>query len=546
MMRGSTFSRRSFQVSTETPGFRKAVAEHIQLDVGATIAVNLKLEVGTAAESVSVVATSSQLEAVNTSVSNVVTLQRIQGLPLQSLDAGALVALQPGVVGDNINGVRSQSQNVTWDGVNVQETRYNGGLAGGNTTTVNAVDLIAEFRVSTAPVDAESGRGMAQVQMISRSGTNEVHGSAFGFNRVTALSANTWFNNQLGTNASGAPVAPRNFLIRNQFGARVGAPIIKNRTFIFFLYEGQRQTTTTSENETVWTADARQGIFRFFPGVLNGNAAASVPTVNIQGNPVQPSAASGALQTASLFGRDPNRLVPDPTGNVAIAMKDVPLPNNYLVGDGLNTAGYYWQEPGTSNFNLYNTRVDHILTQNTRLAFSTQIRDVNSFNGYRGQVFPAQPTDSARNKNYLYTFSATTTIRPNLLNEFRMGLNYFEAGYTGPFYSNEDSVLPHIGSQPFFFTFSSISNEYTSNNAPQGRTSPVYQYGDTLTWLRGRHALKGGVQMIRDSSNGYNSFYLIPGANTGAGSVPFANISTIPGIGSNLALAQNILGDLSG
>src|SRR5580692_270055 len=259
MMRGSTFSRRSFQVSTETPGFRKAVAEHIQLDVGATIAVNLKLEVGTAAESVSVVATSSQLEAVNTSVSNVVSLQRIQGLPLQSLDAGALVALQPGVVGDNINGVRSQSQNVTLDGVNIQETRYNGGFSGGNTTATSAVDLVGEFRVSTAPVDAEFGRGMAQVQMISRSGTNEIHGSAFGFNRVTALSANSWFNNQLGDKPDGTLVAPRNFLIRNQFGARVGGPIIKNRTFGFFLYEGQRQKTNTTQNDTVLTASARQG-----------------------------------------------------------------------------------------------------------------------------------------------------------------------------------------------------------------------------------------------------------------------------------------------
>lgn len=535
-----------YQVTAEAPGFRKAVAEHIQLDVSATIAVNLKLEVGTAAESVSVVATSSQLEAVNTSVSNVVTLQRIQGLPLQSLDAGALVALQPGVVGDNINGVRSQSQNVTLDGVNIQETRYNGGLSGGNTTTVNAVDLIAEFRVSTAPVDAESGRGMAQVQMISRSGTNEVHGSAFGFNRVTALSANTWFNNQLGTNSSGALVAPRNFLIRNQFGARVGAPIIKNRTFIFFLYEGQRQKTNTTENDTVLTASARQGIFRFYPGVQDANATAAVPTVDLNGNPVAPAAASGPLQSVSLFGRDPNRLVADPTGNVAIALKDVPLPNNFQRGDGLNTAGYVWQQPATSDFNVYDFRVDHTLTQNTRLAFSMQAKHADQFNGYRGQVYPAQPSDAAAQKNYLYTFSATTTIRPNLLNEFKAGVNYYEAGYNGPFYPNEDSVLPHIGAQPFFFQFTTITNEYTSNNAPQGRTSPLYQYGDTVSWLKGHHAFKGGVQAIFDSSNGYNSFYVIPDAITGAGSVPFTNITAISGIGANSSNAQNLLGDLSG
>jgi hypothetical protein len=341
-------------------------------------------------------------------------------------------------------------------------------------------------------------------------------------------------------------VAPRNFLIRNQFGARAGGPVIKNRTFFFFLYEGQRQKTNVATNDTVLTSAARQGIFRFYPGVQNGNATASNPTVDLNGNPVTPAGATGPLQTVTLFGRDPNRLVADPTGNVAIALKDVPLPNNFQRGDGLNTAGYYWQQPATSDFNLYDWRIDHTLNQNTRLAFSMQAKSAYQFNGYRGQVYPAQPSDSASNKNYLYTFSVSTTIRPNLLNEFRAGVNYFEAGYSGPFYPDQSSVLPHIGTQPFFFTFSTITNEYTSNNAPQGRTSPLYQYGDTVSWLKGKHAFKGGVQIFFDSSNGYNSFYVLPGATTGAGNVPFGNISTIPGIGSNLTQAQNLLGDLSG
>jgi hypothetical protein len=536
-----------YMVTAEVAGFRKGVASGIQLDVGSRTSVDLKLEVGTAAETVNVESASSPLEAVNSSVSNVVSLQKVQDLPLQNLDAGSLIALQPGVVGDNFNGVRSQSQNVTLDGVNIQETRYNGGWSSGNTTAVSGVDLVAEFRVSTAPVDAEFGRGMAQVQMISRSGTNEIHGSAFEFNRVTALSANTWFNNQLGHKADGSLAAPRNFLIRNQFGVRAGGPIIKNRTFVFFLYEGQRQKTNTAVNDTVLTATARQGIFRYFPGVQNQNATAAVPTVDLGGNPVQPAAASGPLQSVSIFGRDPNRMTADPTGNVAIALKDVPLPNNFQRGDGLNTAGLYWQQPASNNFNLYNYKIDHTLTQNTRLAFSGQAKKTNQFNGYRGQVYPLQPSDSGFNTNYLYTFSAITNIRPTLLNEFRAGVNYYEAGFTGPFYPNESSVLPHIGGQPFFFTFLSLSpNEYTSNNAPQGRTSPLYQLADSVTWLKGRHAFKGGAQVYFDSSNGYNSFYVLPGANIGPGSVAVSNISTITGIGSNLTAAQNLLLDLSG
>ena len=535
-----------YRVSAESPGFRKAITENILLDVSAKISVDLKLEVGSAAESVTVESATSPLETVNTSVSNVVSLQRVQDLPLQNRDAGALISLQAGVVGDNFNGVRSQSQNVTLEGVNIQETRYNGGAASGNLTTTNSVDRVAEFRVSTAPADAEFGRGLAQVQMVGRSGTNEVHGSAFEFNRVTALSANTWFNNQLGTKSDGTPVAPRNFLIRNQFGGRVGAPIRKNKTFVFFLYEAQRQKTKTAVNDTVFTAAALQGIFRFYPGVRNGNATAAVPTVDTNGNPAQPAAATGPLQSVSLFGRDPNRMTADPTGNVAKALKDYPLPNNYLLGDGLNTAGFYWQEPGTSDNNLYNLRLDHTLTQNTRLAFSMQLERPSSFNGYRGQVYPNQPADYSRLQTNFYTLSAATTIRPNLLNESRVGVNRFVAGYDTPFSASGNSVLPHAGSQPFFFIFSTVTNTYTSNNAPQGRISPLYQYSDTMTWLKGRHAFKGGFEARFDSSNGYNSFYVLPGATTGAGNVSYQNISTIAGIGTNLTQAQNMLGDLSG
>jgi len=95
-----------YSVSAEAPGFRKAVSQHVQLEVSARISVDLKLELGAASESVTVESNSSPLETVNTSVSNVVTLQRVQELPLQNRDAGALVGLQAGVVGDNFNGVR--------------------------------------------------------------------------------------------------------------------------------------------------------------------------------------------------------------------------------------------------------------------------------------------------------------------------------------------------------------------------------------------------------------------------------------------------------
>src|ERR1051326_1515771 len=255
-----------YKITAELAGFSRAVVDHVQLDVSAKVSVDIRLEVGAVTESISVEASNTPLETVNASVTNVVNARRIEALPLSSRDAGALIALQAGVVGDNFNGARTQSQNVSLDGVTIQEPRYNGGFTSNNLVTTNSVDRVAEFRVSTSPADAEFGRGLGQVQMIGRSGTNALHGSVFESNRVTALSANDWFNNLLGRNPDGSLVAPRNFLIRNQFGARFDAPIQKNETFVFFLYEGQRQKTKDTINTTVLTGPARQGLFRFFPG----------------------------------------------------------------------------------------------------------------------------------------------------------------------------------------------------------------------------------------------------------------------------------------
>src|SRR5262245_23793799 len=411
-----------YRVTADAPGFRKAIADNVLLAVSARVGVDLTLEVGAVTESVTVEAGSGPVETLSTSVSNVVNAMRVTSLPLQNRDAGALIALQAGVVGDNFNGARSQSQNVSLDGVNIQEPRYNGGYGSNNLTTTNSVDRISEFRVSTAPADAESGRGLGQVQMIGKSGTNDPHGTVFEANRVTALSANDWFNNLLGRNADGTLVAPRNFLIRNQFGAAAGGPIRKNKTFGFFLYEGQRQKTKTTANTTVLTAEARQGLFRFFPGVRNGTASSPVPTVDFNGNPVRPAAATGPLETVSVFGRDPNRLAADTTGNVAKALNDYPLPNNFLRGDGLNTAGFYWQRPATSDNNIFHTRIDHVLTESTGLAFSMQIERLEALNGFVGQVFPDQAADFNRRRSNLYSLSATTALRPNLLNEFRAGV----------------------------------------------------------------------------------------------------------------------------
>ena len=134
--------------------------------------------------------------------------------------------------------------------------------------------------------------------MTTRSGTNQFHGSLFWVNRNSVLIANSWNNNFQG--------AGKDYYNGNQFGGRVGGPIIKNKTFFFFLFDGQRFLTKSYFTGTVLTDQARQGIFRYFPGVQNGNILTNIPTVDRNGNPVTPTGATGPLTSFNVFGRDVN------------------------------------------------------------------------------------------------------------------------------------------------------------------------------------------------------------------------------------------------
>src|SRR4030095_12677203 len=120
---------------------------------------------------------------------------------------------------------------------------------GAFSTTYTSPDLVEEVRVITAPVDAEASRGSGQVQMVTRSGTNQFRGSAFWTNLNSALTANNWFNNFNG--------ADKSYENRNQFGVRLGGPIIKNKTFFFFLIDDQRYASRQDFVGTVLTNEAR-------------------------------------------------------------------------------------------------------------------------------------------------------------------------------------------------------------------------------------------------------------------------------------------------
>src|SRR5262249_9438141 len=136
---------------------------------------------------------------------------------------------------------------------------------------------------------------------------------------------------------------------------------------------------------------ARQGIFRFFPNVQNGNSDAAIPTIDILGNPMRPTAATGDLRSVVLFSQDPRRPTFDPTGTVQKLLAMMPSPNDFRFGDGLNTTSYTWKRRSDPDFNQVNLRIDHNLNSRHRATFTFTHEDVNAPNGFMGQTFPASP-----------------------------------------------------------------------------------------------------------------------------------------------------------
>ena len=313
--------------------------------------------------------------------------------------------------GTTLAGVGAQNIPIVRDGVIVSDTRYPTGI---NAATVMNPDLIGEVRLILAPVDAELGRGNGTIQITTRSGTNKYTGSVVWTARNSALNPNSWTNNTnrslpAGTpqfQANGLPTVPKatqvNWGNEHQVTASYGGPIIKNKTFFFALVDINQALQRSLTNFQVLTPCARMGIFRYFDGWNAGNALATTtstgatPTtasVNLDGTPrtnllFRPDGVTPtALQIRSVYGPlagipttndcsdaainpttlvpagatsgwDANRVQYDTTGFIHRNQAFVPLPNNYEIGDGLNTAGFRWLRHNTGLDNLFSVGED--------------------------------------------------------------------------------------------------------------------------------------------------------------------------------------------
>jgi hypothetical protein len=494
----------TYQIAASHEGFRPLEMVTPPLEINQSFRANLKLEVGSAHEQVLVEAQASGVETVNPTIGQSVTARPIVNLPLNGRNVLSLALLQPGVTEDNpddtgagslsqnggnfsVAGGRSDSITFLLDGGTNNELLSNGVVYNPNP------DSVAEFRILTSNYTAEYGRnGAGIVSVVTKSGTNDLHGSVFEFLRNTDFDANAYFNNQAGI--------PRNNLKRNQFGGTLGGAIVKNRLFFFTSYQGQRQIETDVEPEqTTFTADELGGDFsQAVNGGPDPNVAAFLQTnTYFQSNP--------ALAAQAII--DPTKI--DPAAQQYIALGVIPTsPTGELFPAG----------GGTNNTNELTGKIDFDITSKDRLSATVGgVRNpqLQPFGrpqpGYASTVPGFASTNQIN--NYFFNLAYTRTFSPTLLNELRLTAQRHNTIGDKPVSNLTSGALLGFGiasdlsnGPPLMFFDNGLSFG-PDQSGPSFETGNTYALSDTVTWVRGHNTWKFGGGFSAYQQNTLYAFF---------------------------------------
>ena len=265
----------TYKIRAEAKGFKALVLEDVSVLVNTPLTLSLEFrELGAVSEAITVQGGETAVNTSDATIGNSFNQQQVKDLPLASRNVVGLLSLQPGVTPSGyVNGGRSDQSNITLDGVDVNEQQTGQAYF---SVLRSTPDSLQEFRVVTTNPNADQGRSSgAQISLVTKSGTNDFHGSLYEYHRNTVTSANNWFNNKAGhytaTDALvlaglakvGDQKVPREALLRNNFGGAVGGPIVKEKLFFFFNYEGFRESRGTTVAREVPLPTLGQGIVRY-------------------------------------------------------------------------------------------------------------------------------------------------------------------------------------------------------------------------------------------------------------------------------------------
>jgi len=451
----------NYRVTATRDGFQTEVRTGIVLTVGQEAIVDMSLSVGTVTQTVTVTGGAPLVETTTASLGYLVDETTIRALPLNGRSWDQLALIQPGVILTSpgltggapyafgtgkrftVGGQRSIANSFLLDGTDVND--QSNGTPGGASGTNLGVDTIQEFKIFTNSFKAEFGHSSGSVTTaVTRSGTNNFHGTAFEYIRNSVLDARNYFDP-----ASGPPA-----FRRNQFGGVLGGPIKKDKTFFFGGYEGLRQALATTQTAIVPTALARQGI---------------LPTGTVPVNP-----------------------------DVVPYLNLYPLPNGTDFGDG---TGQFLSVPTVpTNEDNAMIRVDHQLNATTSL-FARYMFDTDSVSAQ--QQLPDYFIDEATRRQYL-TLQANTVLSAKVLNSFRFAFNRTDSAFSPTIFPAVPPALDLIPGQSLGNVLPGSGLTGLGSQAGNGDrlwAFNIFEWGDDLSYTTGKHALKFGVDIQRMQDN---------------------------------------------
>ncbi|MDE0261897.1 MAG: TonB-dependent receptor [Bryobacterales bacterium] len=493
----------TYSVTATTEGFAPSTRENLKLDVQQIARVDFTLSVGTVAEVVEVSAAAALLESEQAAMGQVIDNQRIVEMPLNKRNYLELAQLSVGILpGATVGagtrpgrneagfvgmGMRGYQNNVMIDGID------NGSRAGGGPLGFEAqaskpsVDAVGEFKVVTNNMSAEYGFRMGPKVLVSiKSGSNELHGSAFEFVRNEKLDATNFFANRSG--------AEKPTLRQNQFGGTLGGPIIRNKTFGFFSYQGTRIRLGRSFLATVPSGLTRSGDFSMERTNFNQifDPATTVGT--------------GADASREPF---PNNTIPasrfDPVSTPLLSR----YPSSNVEGREFGFNNYFRAPSDADDTDQYDFRVDHNVSDSDRVFFRMSIRRQFRVNqsplpveagGQGGQTVDLNGDNLA--------FNWTHSFSPTLHNEARFGFTHFPTRFDTLIQEPLNATLGIKGApgdtfgdgfdQGFsFFNINGYNNLGTPCCWPNINNMDNIQIVENLLWQKGNHGIKIGFDYRR-------------------------------------------------
>jgi len=514
----------NYEVSAVATGFGQSIVRPATpLEINQTLRVDITLQVGTTKDVVTVEGQASGIETQNTTVGGTVTGEAIFELPLNGRNTLDLLATQPGVSPTNpdsgamgnysIGGQRTDSVTYLLDGGLNNDLLSNGVIVNPNP------DAIAEFRVLESTYGAEYGRNAGGiVSVVSKSGTNQVHGTAYDYVRNTDFDANDFFLNEQGQ--------PRGFLNRNQYGGTLGGPIViphivngRNKLFFFFSYQGQRQTQGELDGETQ-TYTPAEAVGNFSQAGSNGGPDQNVVKFLLanpyyQGNP--------ALASQGII--DPAKI--DSVAKAYFANGLIPTsPSGFL----------FPSAPALANTNEYLGKLDWSISSNDTLSATFTAHDQETTNPFANANVTGY-TSADFGQTYSGSIAYTHIFTPTLLNEARITGVRTTPNQGTPITALDKvtpadlgiNITPDLVTGPPLLSFGGTG--LSIGFAPFGPTTfanTVYAYYDNLTWTKGRHTMKFGIYFSPYQNNTQYDFF-------GNGLFSFFGPSTVAGSGTDLA-----------